>query len=264
MSSPSKPPKVYITTWCRSEELLYGSTLVFDSLRTGFPDSDVVVVENASPRALRPPIEEAAARTGCAFFQLEEEESHWSLIESYVLGAEGPIVVVDPDVVFWERIDGWDFGGALMAGRLLPDFADAYSRTFTLSRLHTSHLRFPNPQALRARIGAILKARFEAGSLFEPKMLPPGWWRWDTAAPLYHALGEEAVAFTEAQLDGYDHLFCGSHLPLVLPSMDPASGALMSDAHARAKTDAASLKGIWRPQRDYFASRPWSGAVTAA
>ncbi len=267
MTAPSPPakalPKVFIVTWCRSAELLYGSTLTFKTLRTGFPDSEVVVIENASPPELREPIEAAAKAAGCEVRRIAESRYHWQLIEQTVLEETGPVVFLDPDIILWQRIDGWDFGQALMAGRFLPEFADPFSGALTLSRLHTSHLWFPRPEALRARIEQITQRYWESGSLFQPRMMPPGWWRWDTAASLFHALGEEAVRFGAAQLDAYDHLFCGSHLNLILPRMDKAWGAMMLDSHQRAQTDPASIKGIWRVQEAFFASRPWGGRVEA-
>ena len=259
----ASPPKVYIITWCRAPELLYGSTLIFETLRTGFPESEVVVIENASPPELRAPIVAAAEAVGCTVRLNDDEKPHWAHLEALTLAAEEPIVFLDPDIILWERIDNWDFGDALMAGRYLPEFDDPFSDTLTLSRLHTSHLWFPRPDALKARIAEIQRKRFQAGSLFESKMLPPGWWRWDTAAVLFHALGPEASPFTENQLDAYDHIFCGSHLPMVAPMLG-AWGGLMMESHQRAQTDLQSLRGLWRQQEVFFASRPWSGRVGAA
>lgn len=263
MTAPLETPKVFIVTWCQSAELLYGSTLTFRTLRVGFPTAEVVVVENGSLPELRGSIRAAAESAGCTVLQLDESEHHFALIERLTLAEDRPVVFLDPDIALWERIEGWDFGGALMAGRFLPEFADPFSDTLTLSRLHTSHLWFPRPQALRARIKAITAKRWEAGSLFQPRMTPPGWWRWDTAAALFHALDDEAARFSEAQLDAYDHLFCGSHLPQVLPRMGEW-GALMADSHRQAQDDLPSIKGIWRQQQAFFASRPWSGRVDSA
>ncbi len=259
-ASAKAPPKVFIVTWCREPTQLYGSTLTFKTLRTGFPDSVVTVIENASPPGLREPILEAAAAAGCEIRLLDEGLNHWRIIEETVMAEDGPVVFLDPDIALWERIDGWDFGGALMAGRYLPEFDDPYSKTLTLSRLHTSHLWFPDPPALRTRIAEITARRFEAGSLFQPHMAPPGWWRWDTAAALFHALGDEAARFSEAQLDAYDHLFCGTHLNLVLPAMGPW-GEAMKGSHVTAQENLPAIKGIWRLQEAFFSSRPWSGRV---
>lgn len=257
----SGKPKVFIVTWCREAELLYGSLLIFKTLRTGFPTAEVTVIENASPPELRPPIYEAAAAAGCAVRQLEEERPHWSLVEEIATTHDQPTVVLDSDLAFWESVEDWTFGEALMAGRYLPEFADPFTDTLTMARLHSSHLWFPRPDALRARLAALARFRTQSGSLFQPRMMPPGWWRWDTASALFHALGEEAVRFGEPHLDAYDHLFCGSHLPLVLPRLGERWGGLMSELHLRSQTDLPSLKGVWRLQEQFFSSRPWRWRV---
>ncbi len=163
MNASARLPKVYIVTWCRNAELLYGATLIFATLRTGFPDCEVVVVENASPPELRGPIHKAAGAAGCRVVQLEKEWAHWALIEKFVMDGDQPTVILDSDIVLWERVSEWDFGDALMAGRFLPEFADSFSDTLTLSRLHSSHLWFPRPAELRTRIQAIRQRRFEFG-----------------------------------------------------------------------------------------------------
>lgn len=257
----SVTPKVFIVTWCREAELLYGSLLIFKTLRTGFPTAEVVVIENASPPELRGPIYDAAEAAGCVVQQLEQEKPHWAIVEEVATAHEGPTVILDSDLVFWTKVEDWTFGDALMAGRYLPEFADPFSDTLTFSRLHSSHLWFPRPEALREKLAYWRKWRPQAGSLFKPHMAPPGWWRWDTASALFHALGEDAHRFTEAELDAYDHLFCGSHLPLVLPRMGQHWGKLMSDLHQTAQTDLASIRGVWRMQEEFFGSRPWSGKI---
>ncbi len=77
----SATPKVFIVTWCREAELLYGSLLIFKTLRAGFPTAEVVVIENASPPELRGPIYAAAEAAGCVVQQLEEEKPHWAIVE---------------------------------------------------------------------------------------------------------------------------------------------------------------------------------------
>ena len=249
------PPKVYVVSWCRSMDQLYGASLVFKTLRTGFPTAEVIVIENASPPELRAPILQAAKAVECEVVQLETEALHSTLIKQVVMAASEPVVFIDPDVVFWQAVQDWTFGPALMAGRYLPDFDDPYSNTRTLSRLHTAHLWFPDPVTLRARMEEIRQQRWEVGDFFEPSMRPPGWWRWDTAAVLFHALRAEASRFGDRELDAYDHLFCGSHLNMVLPAMGEAGAPL--EACTPCAPDQPAIRGVWREQELFFASRPW-------
>ncbi len=239
----AKPPNVFIITWCGDERDLYGSTLVFKTLRVGFPDAKVTVVDNGTPAHIRPAIVQAAEAAGCEVRLEEQALPHWRLLERLCLSADEPCVFVDPDIAFWERVQDWDFGPALLAGRLMPAMYPVGRRV--LPRLHTSLLWVPRPRELRARIVEI-QAKFPLyGSLFEQKMAPPGRLFWDTASFLYLALDdEEAVAFSDAQLDAYDHIFFGSHLEFLRPLVDEGLLAALTDWHRRARDECPSFRGI--------------------
>ena len=55
----------------------------------------------------------------------------------------------------------------------------------------------------------------------------------DTLEPLYAGLREQCVAFGEQQLDCYDHLFHGSHLPINAGCEHPGFEAIV-DGHLAA------------------------------
>lgn len=252
-------PIVYVTTWCKDVRLLYGSTLVFQSISVGFPNSQVVVIENASVKEARAAIVEAARAAGCTIRLLDTELPHWKIIESLCLSENRPFVVLDPDIALWESVEDWEFGGALMAGRFMTSNVPT-PRLYNVPRLHSSHLWFPNPARLRDRISSILPSGASSAKLFQPGRMPCGLF-WDTADVLYLALGADTACFTEAQLDCYDHLFAGSYLP----DLQKTAGFEMGDAvagwHAAAKTDYRLLKGSWRKQQQMLESVPWSCAM---
>lgn len=254
-------PHVFIITWCDDERALYGSTLIFKTLRIGFPDAHVTVVDNGTDHRLRAPIIETAEAAGCDIELIEEPVPHWQLVERFALAGDEPVVFVDPDIMFWESVQGWDFGEALLAGRLISAMRGV-GGWCTLPRLHTSHLWIPRPSELRARIAEITQRYPVCGNLFEARMAPPGWLFWDTAAALYLALGNEAVAFSEAELDAYDHLFAGSHLNRIV-SIDERGETTphLVRWHAAAREDYRSLRGIWREQEQLMQSRLWQGDV---
>ena len=249
--------RVVIITFCRKLEALYGSLLVFQTLRVGFPTAEVFVYDNASIPASRAQIREAAASVGAKFQQGERSVEHWELLSDIINKTEDAVAFVDPDVVFWRSVEGWNFPGALLAGRRLPDFQDPYTQTLTVSRLHTSLLFVPSPVALRSRINQIGDARGGEFAAIAPMQLPTaaGWLRWDTFAAASFALADEAHAFSEEQLDAYDHLFCGSHLDLVVDRISPEWRHRWIDTHANAKDGSLEpLRGLWREQQKYFES----------
>jgi len=72
---------VAILTHCRREEFLYGSTLVFDTLRVGFPSARVTVVDNGSLVAVRSVLAEAARAVGAEYVQVDTAGLHHLFLE---------------------------------------------------------------------------------------------------------------------------------------------------------------------------------------
>jgi hypothetical protein len=246
---------VYILTWCDRPENLYGTALVFKTLRVGFPSATVHVVDNASLPAVRSHLEQLAQSCSAHFTQLTRSIGHHDFIEQTLKQQEtGTAVFVDPDVCFWDDIETWDFN-ALIAGRLLPKFKCEYTGCLTHARLHTSLLWIPNVEALLQAIRT-LQLRFFEFQPFRPIMfmLDNRWQRFDTTATLYAALTDQMYAFTESQLDSYDHLFCGTHFQSVAAKIRPDYSLLFERLHQFVQYDHRALKGAWRLQEEYFQS----------
>ena len=249
---------VYILTFCRKEELLHGSTLIFKTLRTGFPTAPVTVIDNDSLRSVTPTIRTLAEDAGCEFQQLDMSTSispQAFLRQTIERADTEAIVFLDPDVVFWESVESWRFDG-LLAGRLIPKFFDPYTGCITMPRLHPSFLWVPDVDALRTRLAEIKQSRMDFHP-FLPYMFPSGedWYRFDTAAALYAAAPAEMVAFGVRELNAYDHLFCGSHVDLVLDTLNEADRQVVLRMHHHAQHDHANLRGIWRAQQAYWEAR---------
>lgn len=248
-------PTVMILTWCGNPQLLYGTLLTFKTLRVGFPNAKVLVIDNGSHYSVRNDIKEAAESVGAEFYQLPEtihfaEFYKWAITKQETYSS---LVIADPDLVFWENCEGWEFGKALMAGRYSPQFFVANPEATMMPRLHTSLLFIPDVWRLKARIAADSGGYFQYDP-FYPRLHREGseLFLWDTLGGLYSAIQSECHSFNAPELDAYDHLFCGSHIDLVEPRLStdsPAMMEVMKRAHsAAANGDIASLKGIWRHQ----------------
>jgi hypothetical protein len=249
----------YILTHCRRAELLYGTTLTFRTLRVGFPTARVVVVDNDSLPEVRPVIRAEALAAGCEYQQLDgpNRVAHHTFIARTIRRhPAGTLVFLDPDLLFWDRCEEWETG-KLVAGRVIPTFDDPFSGCVTHARAHTSFLWFEDVARLRAAI-ELLQRRYFDFDPFTPYMFRQGecWWRFDTGASLYAALGEHGVySFGERELDRYDHLFCGCHLDLVSGALDATSKGEVEQSHALAQTNYRELRGLWRSQARYFDTR---------
>jgi hypothetical protein len=252
----NQPPRVYILTWCKSVDRLYGSTLIFKTLRLGFPTAEISIIDNASIPQARIEIGRQADACRARFYPLRQELPHAQFIENTLRNqAHGSAVFVDPDVCFWRSIERWRFD-ALMAGRLIPRHRCAITHTLTHARLHTSLLWISDVAELLSACHGIWQT-FASFSPFRPVAFcrDGQWERFDTGAALFHAFPERMHAFSDQELDAYDHLFCGAHLPYVLQRGDPEHASRLEELHRDVQHDHRALKGAWREQEAYFRSR---------
>ncbi len=254
---------VYVFTWCNQIESLYGTTLVFKTLRVGFPTAEIHVVDNASLPAVRPLLRQHAHDCDADFTQLKQGITHHKFIEQTLdRQLEGSAIFVDPDVCFWENVEAWNFN-TLMAGRRLPKYVCEFSGCITHPRLHTSFLWIPDVRVLQETVWTLRTQYFELHP-FRPIMFKADnvWQRFDTGGSLYAALPEQMYAFTERELEGYDHLFCGTHLNIVAPKLRPDFAIVFEQLHRQVQIDHQALKGAWRMQDNYFNSRAVLGEVS--
>jgi hypothetical protein len=253
---------VVILTFCRKLELFYGTELIFRTLRVGFPNATVTVVDNASLPEVRGEIERLARAHDCRFRQIPGPASlpHHQFIERTIAdaGASGPrpLVFLDPDLCLWASCEEFEFD-ALMAGKLIDAHEDDMYECVTMPRLHTSFLWIPDPAQLQAEIDRIRTRHFD----FHPFLsfstkLGDAWIRYDTGASLYAAISGRVASFTARHLDRYDHLFGGSHLDLLDPHYSDEMRGMVRRIHRLAKEgDLAPLRGIWRQQEAIWTAR---------
>lgn len=248
--------KLFILTQVRYLDLLYGSTLIFNTVRVGWPNAEIEVWDNGSIYEALPSLAEFARKIGAEFVSLTKPVSHHAFLAQMLESSQAdPIVFCDPDLVFWGNFERYSFTG-LFAGRLLPTFFEAQTGAITHMRLHTSHLIIPNVSLLKESIASLpaLWRKYGAAAPsvgFKDQRLH----HWDTGALLYEYFRDRCEPFQEAHLNTYDHLFCGTHLDLVQEIVDPVGLALLHRTHALAQMDKAKLRGIWREQEAYFQTR---------
>ncbi|MEW6586393.1 MAG: hypothetical protein AB1442_12385 [Nitrospirota bacterium] len=251
---------VFILTFCRNLDLFYGTELIFKTLRVGFPNARVTVVDNASLPEVRPEIALLARQNDCIFRQLENPGiQHHDFLQGTLRTAaddskiDGPVVFLDPDICLWDSCEDFSFEG-LVAGKAVGKFYCSVTHTITMPRLHTSFLWIPDAGNLQQEIWKIKAAYFD----FEPFIpssfrIDSTWYRFDTGASLYAAIPHTVSYFTEEHFRCYDHLFCGSHLDWIYSLYDKSSQKMMSEIHDNAKAgNLKALKGVWRYQHNVW------------
>lgn len=247
---------VHILTFCANYDLFYGTQLVFKTLRVGFPNADVTVVDNASLPKVRTEIKAMAQETGCCFKQIESRGlQHYEFIQNTIRKAaidptvNGPLVFIDPDVCFWSSCENFNFDG-LLAGKFINGFKDGLQQCITLPRIHTSFLWIPDVRSLQRHIWKTKAMHFD----FEPFrnfsfVLDGFWYRYDTGASLYATLSDRVSHFTAMHLDCYDHILSGSHIDLLDPFNQNNDVKKIKKIHENAKNgDIQLLKGIHKHQ----------------
>ena len=242
--------KVFILVWCKNPANAENSLLTFRTLRTGFPTAEVVVFDNCS--IIGDAVRQHCRKVEAKYIRLNREIRHHDYLRSILL-KEAQAVLVDPDIIFWENLEHWDFSVFLMAGRLIPNFYDKYTRCHTVSRLHTSLLWLPDLEKMR-EIFAKRAPRYFDPVMHQTALVGSEWVFWDTLAGLYHMFKDRAYGFGEQELNAYDHLFCGTHLDQVINAI--GSDSIIAQGAHLARTDIQSLKGYWRQQDQYFAASP--------
>jgi hypothetical protein len=240
---------VHILTKCPSIDDLYGSALVFGSIRTGFPNASIKVWDNFSEHESRLAIRDQAIERGCEFIALSAEVLHFDFLAWSLIHHDGPLVFCDPDVHFWESMEG--FAPNQIGGRLIPEFQCQFSGCRTATRLHTSLLFIEDTRLLRERVFNMPMASAAEFHPFRPFVYrnSVGWNRFDTGASLYHALQPHTTAFGERELNKYEHLFCGSNMREVAERMP---GTHLLDSHADVKSNGIPKRGLWREQEKFF------------
>lgn len=254
-------PNVKILVTCRDREILRGSTLVFDSLRTGFPTAHVTVYLNdIKDLSCKEEIIEACKKAKVDnVIDLKNPTIHHVWIETLVMTEDDPFICLDTDIIFWGKCEEWAFFKPL-AGRLIPEFWDDFTNCITRPRLHGSHL-WVRPVEVRKLIEDYRKqfpvTPFNPGAnLFHPVYLPfmlkgkvLNFFH-DTACLLYQAFGGDA--FEEKHLNCFDHLNAGTISDLVSPHLPDIR---LREAHFAIFENPSLARGAWRQQNNYYAAK---------
>lgn len=254
-------PNVKILCTCRDREILRASTLVFDTLRTGFPTAHVTVYLNNIPdKSCEQEIRDACEKAKVdRVIEIKNTTIHHVYLETLIMTEEEPFVALDTDICFWSSCEEWAFHKPL-AGYLMPDFWNDFANCVDRTRLHGSHL-WVRPGEVREAIEKY-RAQFPVSpfnppaSLFYPQYFPfllKGKtlnFFYDTCAMLYHAIGGDA--FEEKHKECYDHLHNGTISDIIAPKLKDCR---LRETHFAIFENPKLAKGIWRESERYLNSK---------
>lgn len=241
-------PIVHILANVIDETAVEMSTLVFKTIRVGFPTAQIVVWGNGlNYDAVR----ESALSADCILNEHCDAHSHDQFIARRVADEHGQrVVFCDTDMIFYESVEDWQFDQPL-AGMFEPKHRNPVTRAVHFPRLHTCLLWVQVSEfydALEA-----WKQTLQPGP-FTPEFSPlrQQWIPWsrqlhfaDTAAMAYAAIGGQH--FTEQQLNAFAHLQCGTWSKYVEPHIPG-----LRESHRMAMDRPELFRGNWKTHKEWY------------
>ena len=252
--------RVHILASCPNPKLIEYTTLVFRTLRVGFPTATVTVWLNNMGQA-----EESKLSRLCVAGDNEArvcDYSHHEWIEMLCGTEKEPFWICDTDVIFFESMEDYRFSGAISGWRI-PEWDDEFTGCITRPRIHTClmHIR---PADLAEDIAAF-KGSYNAmedisplPNLFAPLVVPMDGrhYFYDVCGMLHHAVIGEA--FTDEIKDKFFHFNFGTISDRVLPHVK--DGKNMAAAREMVLNDPQLGRGAWRLQEEYYRQHQYSEA----
>lgn len=250
-------------------------TLVFNTLRTGFPTAKIHVDINGmcSPEHTVA-IEEKAQRADCFTKRLVKTVHLGDWIRNAVEGHifDWPLVILDADTVFWKSVEDWQFKPeTLLAGYYNPQMWNDFAKCVSVARLHTSCLWFPNVSELRAQIvKAYPQSHGKAGEYCPCDPFMPAVrftsgqaFYWDCCANLYQMLGpSRCERFGPEQKECFDHLNSASFYDVMMERMDDNRGFHVAHTHLVKQPEL--MRNLWPIVDRYYAQKALEGRLVLA
>jgi len=238
--------RVHLLATCNKPELVDAATLVFKTLRVGFPTAEINVWLNGDVLH-RAKIVDAAMKADCVVNE-SEPTIHHNWIKERLETETEPFWICDTDIIFHRSVEDWKCQTPLM-GAYVSKFHDKFTRCQTAPRLHTSLLRFDPVligQQLQRLQTSIRVSRFSPlVPLIDPVMLPPNTF-FDTCALLYQAVG--GTKLTDVQLEAYEHLNGATWVD----ELGPVYPGL-SEFHKSIYADNSKASGSHRAMQQFYA-----------
>lgn len=239
--------KVLILTTCKSIDNIYGNTLTFKTIRVGFPNAEIIVYDNNSIKDAKKIIKKCAKNVNATFIGLKNEVKHHSWISECVNTYNEPIVICDPDMIFWENVEKYN-PKKLLSGRFIPKFYDCIQlKAITYPRIHTCLLYIPEPKKLNQKIVDSKKCVIDFDGFAQVLMKQQDQWHfWDTLAVYYSTYPEDCEIFSNDMLNKFDHINNGTFYT-------NTEFTVFNYHHFLAKTgDLKKLKGLWKSQNLFY------------
>lgn len=241
---------IHILATCRKLPMLRSSTLVFDTIRVGFPDEQIHVTVNTDIADAKREIVQSCEKVKATYEHACTVHHKW--IRDTLERSRSPLWICDTDMVFFNKFDASSLLGSALAGTFTPRFMDPFSKCMTMERLHTC-LLYMHPRMIQHRITSwqlqVPETKFTPKvDLIDPLVIPTlhGNTFFDTCSLLYQAIGGQS--FNDKQLASFAHLHCGTWADMIEPVMPG-----MLSMHKQAIENPEFAKNLRKLQSDFYA-----------
>lgn len=258
--------RVNILVTIPDPELFDSCTLCFDTLRTGFPTSDIHVTLNGRPNLSASQWDSFNAKIkacGAGVHELDFLTHHARWIERMIRfdarhQPSEPCVLLDSDTVFWQSCEKWKFD-TLLAGYYNPLIWNDFAQCVSFERLHTSLLWISDSKQLLEKINSAYPNATKPHGEYCPvnpfmprvqfiKGIP---FFWDSTAALYNMIG--GTAFGEEHKACYDHLNSASFYKVMHERLENRQG--FEFLHKHLVKTPAHLRGLWKVVDPYYSEK---------
>lgn len=246
---------VHMLVSCPEPKYFPAATLVFRTLRTGFPDARVRAWVRMADEGLYKVVSALAAKLDVEVRCCTNETIHDRWVRDLIQGYQEPFWICDTDVIFWTKVPAAPSGHAL-AGVRVPSFWEPFTRTQYRERLHTCLMRID--PSMFWNLAQLFFGRFPKMPFIPHTELICQQWQperngagvtfhfYDTLAMAWHAFGGQD--FTQAHIDSFSHLNCATYAHMVAPHLDFDILA----AHEAVYADINQARNLWPRQFDWF------------
>jgi hypothetical protein len=205
------------------EEYEYSATIVFDSIRLAFPNSDIKVVMAGNicvTDKLRSIILQKIEDIGGKLIEIEAEYSQGDILRNIIFAlshSEEPLAIVDSDIIFWDRFD--NVSDALYEGYFIPSYEECYStypeeeKVLVHPNVHAAFLKIKSPKLLCEKISEI-EGKYPELDLFTQTVISRKGKleHYDTMSMLYSVVSDNVYKYGRDELSKFVHLYGGNQL----------------------------------------------------
>lgn len=172
--------------------LLNNCTLFFDTIRTGFPNANIFVHDNANTANVGKELRRRCKEVDACYGKMTARQHHADWIRHIVHIGKGPLIIVDPDTIWFENCEDI-LPITLLRGYFVPCIWNEWAGCISYERFHTSFLMVQDAEKLRERIGMFypLNQPYRPLDPFRPCVGVVRGQRmfWDTCSTLYNMFG---------------------------------------------------------------------------